>query len=184
MLWHNPRLQICVVQELRGNDRVIPPDRRDQGKQVRRRAETLWSTHHHSVFLFITTTLCFPCRSKAIFNTPEEEDIGIYSCLVTHTNGASSSYTLSEEGRLQSLGGNQTFQEVNTVFDLLISFSRLFSELKRLLEISHDHKFPSECFSIACHLCCWAISLSWLSLPFQTSYSPEVRDGCGAAGEG
>ncbi|KAI3354855.1 hypothetical protein L3Q82_004653 [Scortum barcoo] len=51
-------------------------------------------------------------KSKAVFNTPGEEDIGIYSCLVTHTDGASSSYTLSEE------------------------------ELKRLLEISHDHKFP------------------------------------------
>uniref|UniRef100_A0A3Q1H971 Myomesin-1 n=1 Tax=Anabas testudineus TaxID=64144 RepID=A0A3Q1H971_ANATE len=51
-------------------------------------------------------------KSKAVFNTPAEEDIGIYSCLVTHTDGASASYTLSEE------------------------------ELKRLLEISHDHKFP------------------------------------------
>ncbi|XP_054478598.1 myomesin-1 [Anoplopoma fimbria] len=51
-------------------------------------------------------------KSKAVFNTPAEEDIGIYSCLVTHTDGASSSYTLSEE------------------------------ELKRLLEVSHDHKFP------------------------------------------
>ncbi|XP_041823506.1 M-protein, striated muscle isoform X2 [Melanotaenia boesemani] len=51
-------------------------------------------------------------KSKVVFNTPGEEDIGVYSCLVTHTDGASSSYTLSEE------------------------------ELKRLLEISHDHKFP------------------------------------------
>uniref|UniRef100_A0A3Q3VPE9 Myomesin-1 n=1 Tax=Mola mola TaxID=94237 RepID=A0A3Q3VPE9_MOLML len=51
-------------------------------------------------------------KSKAVFNNPGEEDIGIYSCLVTHSDGASSSYTLSEE------------------------------ELKKLLEISHDHKFP------------------------------------------
>ncbi|KAF3836353.1 hypothetical protein F7725_028911 [Dissostichus mawsoni] len=51
-------------------------------------------------------------KSKTIFNTPAEEDIGIYSCIVTHTDGASSSFTLSEE------------------------------ELKRLLEVSHDHKFP------------------------------------------
>ncbi|CAK6970211.1 myomesin-1 [Scomber scombrus] len=50
--------------------------------------------------------------SKAIFNTPAEEDIGIYSCFVTHTDGVSASYTLSGE------------------------------ELKKLLEISHDHKFP------------------------------------------
>ncbi|XP_076014028.1 myomesin-1 [Genypterus blacodes] len=51
-------------------------------------------------------------KSKVIFNSPSEEDIGIYSCLVTHTDGASSSYDLTEE------------------------------ELKKLLVISHDHKFP------------------------------------------
>ncbi|XP_049912854.1 M-protein, striated muscle isoform X5 [Epinephelus moara] len=51
-------------------------------------------------------------KSKTVFNNLGEEDIGIYSCLVTHTDGASSSYTLSEE------------------------------ELKRLLVVSHDHKFP------------------------------------------
>uniref|UniRef100_A0A673ZKG5 Myomesin 1 n=1 Tax=Salmo trutta TaxID=8032 RepID=A0A673ZKG5_SALTR len=50
-------------------------------------------------------------KSKAIFNMPAEDDIGIYSCAVTHTNGESSSYTLSAEG-------------------------------EKLLEISHDHKFP------------------------------------------
>ncbi|XP_056155262.1 M-protein, striated muscle [Lampris incognitus] len=51
-------------------------------------------------------------KSKAIFNTPGEDDIAIYSCIVTHTDGASSSYTLSED------------------------------ELKKLLAMSHDHKFP------------------------------------------
>ncbi|XP_067279215.1 myomesin-1 isoform X2 [Pseudorasbora parva] len=51
-------------------------------------------------------------KSKAIFNTPSEDDLGIYSCFVTHTDGASSSYTLSEE------------------------------TLKELLKVSHDHKFP------------------------------------------
>ncbi|KAI5104114.1 myomesin-1 isoform X6, partial [Silurus meridionalis] len=51
-------------------------------------------------------------KSKTIFNCPSEEDLGIYSCAVTHTDGASASYTLTEEG------------------------------LKELLKISHDHKFP------------------------------------------
>ncbi|XP_067256086.1 myomesin-1 isoform X6 [Chanodichthys erythropterus] len=51
-------------------------------------------------------------KSKAIFNTPSEDDLGIYSCFVTHTDGASASYTLSEEA------------------------------LKELLKVSHDHKFP------------------------------------------
>lgn len=61
------------------------------------------------------------------------------------------------------------------------------SELKRLLEVSHDHKFPSKC-NHSCFLfkyvMDWTVSLSWLSLYLQTSYSPEVRVGCGAAGEG
>ncbi|XP_051523679.1 M-protein, striated muscle-like isoform X1 [Myxocyprinus asiaticus] len=51
-------------------------------------------------------------KSKAIFNTPSEDDLGIYSCVVTHTDGVSASYTLTEEG------------------------------LKDLLKISHEHKFP------------------------------------------
>lgn len=67
---------------------------------MRRDSQTV--SQHHSVLLFITPQLGFPFRSKAVFNAPEEEDIGIYSCLVTHTDGASSSYTLSDEGTLQS----------------------------------------------------------------------------------
>ncbi|KAL1006863.1 hypothetical protein UPYG_G00078220 [Umbra pygmaea] len=51
-------------------------------------------------------------KSKATFKAPAEDDIGIYSCSVTHTDGASSSYDLSAD------------------------------ELKKLLEISHEHKFP------------------------------------------
>ncbi|TSK82173.1 Myomesin-1 [Bagarius yarrelli] len=51
-------------------------------------------------------------KSRAIFNDPSLEDLGIYSCVVTNTDGVSASYTLTEEG------------------------------LKRLLDISHDHKFP------------------------------------------
>ncbi|TXL70091.1 hypothetical protein D9O29_23770, partial [Pantoea vagans] len=51
-------------------------------------------------------------KSRAIFNSPSLEDLGTFSCMVTNTDGISSSYTLTEEG------------------------------LKRLLDISHDHKFP------------------------------------------
>uniref|UniRef100_I3JRU8 Myomesin 1a (skelemin) n=1 Tax=Oreochromis niloticus TaxID=8128 RepID=I3JRU8_ORENI len=51
-------------------------------------------------------------KSRAIFNSPSLEDLGTFSCVVTNTDGISSSYTLTEEG------------------------------LKRLLDISHDHKFP------------------------------------------
>nr|XP_033789856.1 myomesin-1 isoform X2 [Geotrypetes seraphini] len=51
-------------------------------------------------------------RTKLIFKEPSEKDLGIYSCVVTDTDGVSSSYNLDEE------------------------------ELKRLLQLSHDKKFP------------------------------------------
>ncbi|XP_018123405.1 M-protein, striated muscle isoform X2 [Xenopus laevis] len=51
-------------------------------------------------------------RTKVSFNDPSEEDLGIYSCVVTDTDGVSSSYTLDAE------------------------------ELKRLLQLSHDNKYP------------------------------------------
>lgn len=66
------------------------------------RGDSQTISQHHSVLLFITPKLGFSRRSKVVFNAPEEEDIGIYSCLVTHTDGASSSYTLSDEGKLES----------------------------------------------------------------------------------
>lgn len=48
-------------------------------------------------------TVCLICtvsmfRSRAIFNSPSLEDLGIFSCVVTNTEGVSSSYTLTEEG--------------------------------------------------------------------------------------
>ncbi|XP_063155210.1 myomesin-1 isoform X1 [Candoia aspera] len=51
-------------------------------------------------------------KSKAIFKDLNKEDLGIYSCAVTDTDGISSSYTIDEE------------------------------EMKRLLALSHEHKFP------------------------------------------
>ncbi|XP_078072190.1 myomesin-1 isoform X2 [Mustelus asterias] len=51
-------------------------------------------------------------KTKMIFNDPGKDDLGIYSCVVTGTDGVSSSYTIDE------------------------------AELLRLLELSHEHKFP------------------------------------------
>lgn len=58
---------------------------------------------------FMTDNTELSCRSKAVFNTPADEDIGIYSCIVTHTDGASASYNLDEEGQ-------HMFQKVNVIF--------------------------------------------------------------------
>ncbi|XP_043544144.1 M-protein, striated muscle isoform X5 [Chiloscyllium plagiosum] len=51
-------------------------------------------------------------KTKIIFNDPGKDDLGIYSCVVTETDGVSSSYAIDE------------------------------AELLRLLELSHEHKFP------------------------------------------
>uniref|UniRef100_A0A803Y485 Myomesin 1 n=1 Tax=Meleagris gallopavo TaxID=9103 RepID=A0A803Y485_MELGA len=52
-------------------------------------------------------------KSKAIFKNLGEDDLGIYSCVVTDTDGVSSGYTIDEE------------------------------EMKRLLALSHERKFPT-----------------------------------------
>ncbi|NXN08362.1 MYOM1 protein, partial [Indicator maculatus] len=52
-------------------------------------------------------------KSKAAFKDLGEEDLGIYSCVVTDTDGVSASHTIDEE------------------------------EMKRLLALSHEHKFPT-----------------------------------------
>uniref|UniRef100_A0A669P573 Myomesin 1 n=1 Tax=Phasianus colchicus TaxID=9054 RepID=A0A669P573_PHACC len=52
-------------------------------------------------------------KSKAVFKNLGEDDLGIYSCVVTDTDGVSSGYTIDEE------------------------------EMKRLLALSHEHKFPT-----------------------------------------
>ncbi|XP_064409654.1 M-protein, striated muscle isoform X2 [Latimeria chalumnae] len=51
-------------------------------------------------------------RTRLVFKDPAIEDLGIYSCVVTETDGISSSYTIDEK------------------------------ELNRLLQVSYDHKFP------------------------------------------
>ncbi|XP_069777856.1 myomesin-1 isoform X3 [Narcine bancroftii] len=51
-------------------------------------------------------------KTRFIFNDPGKEDLGVYSCAVTNTDGVSSSYAIDE------------------------------AELLRLLELSHEHKFP------------------------------------------
>ncbi|KAM6210237.1 myomesin-1 isoform 1-T1 [Sarcoramphus papa] len=52
-------------------------------------------------------------KSKATFKDLGEDDLGIYSCVVTDTDGVSSSHTIDEE------------------------------EMKRLLALSHERKFPT-----------------------------------------
>lgn len=61
MLWPDPWLQICVVQELWGNHRHLPLEYRDQGKQVR--DAKLYLIPLYSL-IFITLILSFLAGPK------------------------------------------------------------------------------------------------------------------------
>ncbi|XP_071402133.1 myomesin 1a (skelemin) [Centroberyx affinis] len=76
-------------------------------------SEFVWSKNYQAITDTSRLTIVTEGgKSRAIFNDPSLEDLGTFSCVVTNTDGISSSYTLTEEG------------------------------LKRLLDISYDHKFP------------------------------------------
>ncbi|XP_008285898.1 myomesin 1a (skelemin) isoform X1 [Stegastes partitus] len=75
--------------------------------------EFVWSKNYQEITdTSRLTIITEKGKSRAIFNSPSLEDLGTFSCMVTNTDGISSSYTLTEEG------------------------------LRRLLDISHEHKFP------------------------------------------
>ncbi|TDH05876.1 hypothetical protein EPR50_G00127060 [Perca flavescens] len=81
--------------------------------EMKEGSEFVWSKNYQTITdTSRLTIITEQGKSRAIFNSPSLEDLGIFSCVVTNTEGISSSYTLTEEG------------------------------LKRLLDISHDHKFP------------------------------------------
>uniref|UniRef100_A0A8C3G4Z6 Myomesin 1a (skelemin) n=1 Tax=Cyclopterus lumpus TaxID=8103 RepID=A0A8C3G4Z6_CYCLU len=81
--------------------------------EMKEGSEFVWSKNYQTMTdTSRMTIITEQGRSRAIFNSPSLEDLGTFSCVVTNTDGFSSSYTLTEEG------------------------------LKRLLDISHDHKFP------------------------------------------
>ncbi|TWW73605.1 Myomesin-1 190 kDa connectin-associated protein 190 kDa titin-associated protein [Takifugu flavidus] len=78
-------------------------------------SEFIWSKNYQAITDSSRVTIVNEHgKSRAIFNDPSLEDLGTFSCVVTNTDGMSSSYTLTEEG------------------------------LNRLLDISHDKKFPGQ----------------------------------------
>lgn len=81
--------------------------------EMKEGSEFIWSKNYKAITDTSRLTIVTEKgKSRAIFNSPSLEDLGTFSCVVTNTDGISSSYTLTEEG------------------------------LKRLLDISYDHKFP------------------------------------------
>ncbi|XP_061777038.1 myomesin 1a (skelemin) isoform X1 [Nerophis ophidion] len=76
-------------------------------------SEFVWSKNYQTITDTSRLTIINEKgRTRVIFNNPSLEDLGIFSCVVTNTDGISSSFALAEE------------------------------DLKRLLDISHEHKFP------------------------------------------
>uniref|UniRef100_A0A3P8UC28 Myomesin 1a (skelemin) n=1 Tax=Amphiprion percula TaxID=161767 RepID=A0A3P8UC28_AMPPE len=79
--------------------------------EMKEGSEFVWSKNYQAITDTSRLTIISEKGTRAIFNSPSLEDLGTFSCVVTNTDGISSSYTLTEE-------------------------------LKRLLDISHEHKFP------------------------------------------
>uniref|UniRef100_A0A671V884 Myomesin 1a (skelemin) n=1 Tax=Sparus aurata TaxID=8175 RepID=A0A671V884_SPAAU len=62
-------------------------------------SEFIWSKNYKAITdTSRLTVVTENGKSRAIFNTPSLDDLGTYSCMVTGTDGFSSSYTLTEEG--------------------------------------------------------------------------------------
>ncbi|KAM9845322.1 myomesin 1a (skelemin) [Aulostomus maculatus] len=110
-----------ILAETRPGTKEIYVDVDDDGvismvfecSEMREGSEFVWSKNYQTITDTSRMTIVHEKgRSRAIFNSPSLEDLGTFSCVVTNTEGISSSYTLTEEG------------------------------LKRLLDISHEHKFP------------------------------------------
>uniref|UniRef100_A0A3B4YWB3 Myomesin-1-like n=1 Tax=Stegastes partitus TaxID=144197 RepID=A0A3B4YWB3_9TELE len=61
--------------------------------------EFVWSKNYQEITdTSRLTIITEKGKSRAIFNSPSLEDLGTFSCMVTNTDGISSSYTLTEEG--------------------------------------------------------------------------------------
>ncbi|KAJ3594672.1 hypothetical protein NHX12_003979 [Muraenolepis orangiensis] len=84
-----------------------------QCSEMTQSSEFIWSKNYKAITDSSRITVVTKGgMSRAIFNNPSLEDLGTFSCMVTNTEGISASYTLTEEA------------------------------LNRLLDISHEHKFP------------------------------------------
>lgn len=147
MLWLDPRLQVCVVQELRGHNRLVPPGCRDQRKHVRWR-DSVWLTQHSSGWS-LTPKLCFSADPK-LFSIVSKRRTSAFTPALspTRTELRPASPSLRKV--------RDTGDSCDNIFQLLHpcwSPHLSLSELKRLQKLSHDHKFPSEClFCFSCYL--------------------------------
>uniref|UniRef100_H3DMS3 Myomesin 1a (skelemin) n=1 Tax=Tetraodon nigroviridis TaxID=99883 RepID=H3DMS3_TETNG len=110
-----------VLAQTRAGTKEIYVDVDDDGvismvfecSEMTESSEFIWSKNYQAITDTSRVTIVNERgRSRAIFNNPSLEDLGTFSCVATNTDGMSSSYTLTEEG------------------------------LNRLLDISHDKKFP------------------------------------------
>ncbi|XP_068604733.1 myomesin 1a (skelemin) [Brachionichthys hirsutus] len=110
-----------ILAQTRPGTKEIHADVDDDGvismifecSEMNKDSEFIWSKNYQAITDTSRLTIVNERgKSRAIFNSPSLDDLGTFSCVVTNTDGISSSYTLTEEG------------------------------LKRLLDISHDHKFP------------------------------------------
>uniref|UniRef100_A0A3Q1AWC9 Myomesin 1a (skelemin) n=1 Tax=Amphiprion ocellaris TaxID=80972 RepID=A0A3Q1AWC9_AMPOC len=70
--------------------------------EMKEGSEFVWSKNYQAITdTSRLTIISEKGKTRAIFNSPSLEDLGTFSCVVTNTDGISSSYTLTEEELLK-----------------------------------------------------------------------------------
>uniref|UniRef100_A0A3Q3KHH9 Myomesin 1a (skelemin) n=1 Tax=Mastacembelus armatus TaxID=205130 RepID=A0A3Q3KHH9_9TELE len=75
-------------------------------------SEFVWSKNYQAIDASRLTIVSEQGKSRAIFNSPSLEDLGTFSCVVTNTDGISSSFTLTEEGESLLLCSSAWFNKI------------------------------------------------------------------------
>ncbi|XP_018612972.2 M-protein, striated muscle-like isoform X1 [Scleropages formosus] len=118
---HPSQVSAPILAQTRPGTTEIVADVDDNGiislvfecSEMTAESQFVWSKNYEKITDYSRFTVqTAGGKSRVVFKDLSVEDLGIYSCVVTHTDGVSSSYALDEEG------------------------------LKHLLDISHQHKFP------------------------------------------
>uniref|UniRef100_A0A3B3WLM8 Myomesin 2a n=1 Tax=Poecilia mexicana TaxID=48701 RepID=A0A3B3WLM8_9TELE len=78
--------------------------------------------------------------SRLTFTNPDKDDLGRYSVVVTDTDGVSSSYTLTEDGRSSLSEPSEPVQTLLVHSDFLVVFCS--SALNTMLELSYAIRHP------------------------------------------
>lgn len=137
MLWHDPRLQIRVVQELRGNNGLVPPDLWHQGKQVRWRWDSLIDII--TEYSYLSLLCCDFSVGPKLFSILQGRRTLAFTHVLSPTLTVLQPATPSLKKVDYKVKHFRRFFKQNSVFDLFWRLSSLFARVK---EAAGDQSRP------------------------------------------